>query len=216
VPASKIALGVPFYGIHYTGVIGQNAGATLGHSAALEVDANNGAVSYAYDTLMSAAGTLYNDGNGSTDCGPTPEPASCDGIGASAWIWNSSSPQGDLWVFDDAETIGEKAQYAQDHLLAGLMSWNVMQDTSTGTLLTAMSTGLAANHIIVGAGGNVWGITAAGRIRQLDSSTWTAVPGSVVQLAVGPTGDAWALNTAGGVLHWVAASSPYWQKVNGA
>jgi GH18 family chitinase len=215
VPPNKIALGIPFYGIHYTGVTGGGAGAVLGHAAALQVDANNGAISYPYYTLRGEPGTLYNDANGSTDCGPSPEPASCDGIGASAWIWNSSSSKGDFWDFDNAETIGEKAQYAQDHVLAGLMSWNLMQDTSKGALLSAMTAGLAANHLIIGAGGNVWGINAAGQIYQRASSTWTAVPGSVLQLAVGPTGDVWALNFAGDVLHWVTGGSPNWQQVNG-
>ena len=68
-------------------------------------------------------------------------PVTCDGIGASAWIWNSST--GGLWAFDTPETISVKGKYAQAQQLGGLMAWNLMDDAPSGTLLNAMATALA-------------------------------------------------------------------------
>jgi chitinase len=210
VPPSKIVLGIPFYGVHFTGV---TSGTTLSQPGTLEVDSQQATVTYPYYELASKSGTLYNDGNGSTGCSANPAPVTCDGIGGSAWIWNSSS--GDLWAFDNPETISQKTQYAQNQQLGGIMSWNLMDDTPTGTLLNAMATSLASNHIIIGPSGSPWGINAAGRIFQFNSSSWSAVPGSMAQIAIGPNGDVWAVSFTDKLFHWVTGSSPYWQIVNG-
>ena len=210
VPPGKIVLGIPFYGIHYTGV---SSGSTLGQPGTLELDSQGDVVTYPYYAELGEPGTQYNDGDGSTNCNTANEPVTCDGIGGADWIWNPSSE--DLWAFDNPETITQKARYAQDHELGGIMSWNLQFDTTKGALLDAMSAGLAMNQIIVGAANDAWGINRAGVLYEFSSGAWKAVPGNLTQLSVGPTGDVWGLNASGQIWHWVVGSPSHWQRVNG-
>ncbi|MFI0939681.1 glycosyl hydrolase family 18 protein [Streptomyces sp. NPDC021020] len=49
---------------------------------------------------------------------------------------------GQWWSFDDAWSIGKKAQYITSHHLLGAMIWEMSGDTSNGSLLGALTTGL--------------------------------------------------------------------------
>jgi chitinase len=49
---------------------------------------------------------------------------------------------GQWWSFDDAWSIGKKAQYITSEHLLGAMIWEMSGDTPNGSLLTALTTGL--------------------------------------------------------------------------
>ena len=115
VPASKIVVGIPFYGVHYTGVTN---GTQLGQPGTLDPSANGTPPYYQIVNILSGGGyTNYSDTDGS------------------AWSWNSSS--GDFYEYDNGNTIGQKTTYAQSNQLGGIFAWNLQDDTTTGTLLSA-------------------------------------------------------------------------------
>lgn len=144
-PAGKIVLGIPFYGVHYTGNFsGYPAGTSLG---TLLQQSSNAPVTVPGDPYRSTQTTSYANivrntltlQNGSTNSNVG---VSHD-ADASAWAFDAST--GLLWAYDDETTIAAKAVYARNLGLAGIMTWDISQDTAASTLLCAMETGAAGS-----------------------------------------------------------------------
>jgi chitinase len=50
---------------------------------------------------------------------------------------------GQWWTFDDTWSIGQKTAYIKTKGLGGAMVWEMSGDTTSGTLMNAISTGLS-------------------------------------------------------------------------
>lgn len=111
-PKSKILMGVPFYGIEYSGVKNANKGL-------YQTFSSGGSVSY--DKIVSSylKNTAYKRYVHSTAQVP--------------WLFNGST----FVSYDDASSISQKASYIKNSGLAGAGIWELSQNTD-GTLLSAL------------------------------------------------------------------------------
>ncbi|HEX4166008.1 MAG TPA: glycoside hydrolase family 18 protein [Bryobacteraceae bacterium] len=117
VPASKIVLGIPFYGYGWKDVPNQEQGQ---FQPGVPVDQGGDAYSYIV-TIMSQY-KQYRDYY--TD---TP------------WLFNGS----EFWTYDDPTSIRTKMRYARTYKLRGAMIWELSSDLPTGDLMHAIIDGLS-------------------------------------------------------------------------
>ncbi len=115
VPASKILIGVPFYGYGWTQV------PEVANGVFQEGTPVRGDRPYSYIQSLAAASSVYRDP-----------------VSRTPWLFDGDS----FWTFDDPVSIEAKASYAREHDLGGLMIWELSDDTPQGTLLTAAHEGL--------------------------------------------------------------------------
>lgn len=110
VPASKILMGLPFYGYGWKGVQPVNHGLyQTGNSIHSDKP-------YSFVQTQMAASTLYRDAR-------TQAP----------WIYDGET----FWTFDDPVSIRFKASYAAQKQLGGVMIWELSGDLPDAALLTA-------------------------------------------------------------------------------
>lgn len=118
-PASKIVVGIPFYGIEYTGV---TSGCQLGGSGTV-------ANAYTYGDIMN---TVLSDPSGfDSNCTNYTSPGVTVDQYGDAWSWDASS--GTFYEYDNPETIQQKNSYVTTNNLAGLFAWNLEDDTNSGS-----------------------------------------------------------------------------------
>ncbi|WP_083974501.1 glycosyl hydrolase family 18 protein [Herbidospora daliensis] len=116
VPASKLLLGIGFYGRGWTGVTQATPGGSATGAAPGTYEAGNEDYKVLKNTCPptgTIAGTAY------AKCG-------------SNW-----------WSYDTPSTITGKMTYSKDQNLGGSFFWELSGDTSNGELITAMKNGLA-------------------------------------------------------------------------
>jgi chitinase len=119
VPASKLVLGLPFYGRGWTGVANVNNGLfQTGTPAPATFDA--GVDDYKKLSVLPGF-TKFRD-NGSK----------------ALWIFNGST----FWTFDDPTSLGVKTTYIKTNGLGGAMIFSLDGDTASGELMTAVKNGL--------------------------------------------------------------------------
>lgn len=124
VPASKIVLGVPFYGHEWGQVPAQNNGLFQPGKQVPNAFANYGNVST----------NMLKPGSGFTRYWDTDS--------AVPYLYNSSAQ---IFVsYDDPQSMGLKCQYVLDHKLAGVMFWDYESDPSGALLDTIDHTLLPA------------------------------------------------------------------------
>ena len=115
VPASKMLLGIGFYGRGWTGVTQSDPGGTATGAAAGTYEA--GIEDYkVLKTKCPSTGTVA--GTAYAKCGS------------------------DWWSYDTPSTIGGKMSYANAQGLGGSFFWELSGDTSNGELISAMRSGL--------------------------------------------------------------------------
>ena len=119
-PKSKLQLGVPFYGRGWTGVTNANNG--LFQNA-------TGPASGTYEAGIEDYKVLKNLGY----------PVFRDNANGVAWLFNGST----FWTYDDPTAIGQKMAYIKSTGLAGVMIWELDGDDATGSLISAVNTGLS-------------------------------------------------------------------------
>jgi chitinase len=129
VPASKLVLGVPFYGIDYQGNFSGDSGGTAlstllsqANASPVQTPAPASTQDTNYTDIMSqtSGATVQYDGSGS------------------AWAFDPATQL--LWVYDDANTIQTKGAWANSQHLLGMMTWDITKDSQSGTLLCALET----------------------------------------------------------------------------
>ena len=116
VPASKLLLGVPFYGNHWEEVAPANDGLYQPGSPVHE--------DRPYSTIESLAlqSTLHRDARSQTP-----------------WLYDGHT----FWTFDDPVSARFKAAYAASHRLGGVMAWELSNDSPDGALVKAIYAGLS-------------------------------------------------------------------------
>jgi chitinase len=117
VPASKVLLGIGFYGRGWTGVTSPAPGGKASGPAAGRFEKGL----EDYDVLVER-------------CPPTGT------IGGTAYAFCGSQ----WWSYDTPETIKTKMAYARSRSLGGAFAWELAGDTTRADLLNAVVTGLAA------------------------------------------------------------------------
>ncbi|MQY13532.1 Chitinase 63 [Streptomyces sp. RB5] len=122
-PASKIVVGVPFYGHGWTGVTGGGDGYQQPAAAAAPATWEAGSEDYKVLKQRLAAGefTLYrDDANGH------------------AWLFDGNT----FWTYDDPKVVTAKTKFIKDLKLGGAMIWSLDGDTADGELINALDSGL--------------------------------------------------------------------------
>ena len=61
------------------------------------------------------------------------------------WLYNGDT----FWGYDDPQVLAEKTSWIKEQGLAGAMVWSINQDDEAGTLLNAISKGLAGEAIFL-------------------------------------------------------------------
>lgn len=121
VPASKIAVGIPFYGRGWTGV----------------PDVNNGL--YQSSSQMSPAQGTYEAGiEDYKILKALGASGHRDSVTQAYWTFSNST----FWSYDDPTSIAVKMAYVKSKGLRGAMVWELDGDTSDGELLSAVTNGL--------------------------------------------------------------------------
>ena len=116
VPAGKLLMGVPFYGYGWTQVPEVDEGVFQ------EGTPVRGDRPYRYIHTLEAGSKLYRDP-----------------VSGTPWLFDGDA----FWTFDDAVSVENKAKYAVENGLGGLMIWELSGDTAEGALLRAAHDGIA-------------------------------------------------------------------------
>jgi len=121
VPASKLLLGVPFYGHGWRGVAAVNDG-------------------FCQPATGLARGTYERGTNDYKVLAAQQRPEQSDPATATHWTFNGS----EFWSFDDGAALALKASYVNDsaRALRGMMFWELSGDTKEGVLVKALRSGL--------------------------------------------------------------------------
>ncbi len=118
VPASKLNLGIGFYGRGWTGVANVNNGLyQSGTAAPGTYEAGN----EDYKVLKNRAGTVFTDANA-----------------RATWKYDGNT----FWSYDTPAMIAEKMSYVKAQNLGGAFVWEFSGDDAQGSLITAVSDGL--------------------------------------------------------------------------
>jgi chitinase len=110
VPAAKLLIGIPFYGYGWHQV------PEVANGLNQEGTAIHGDRPYSYIQTLVADSTIYRDP-----------------ISKAPWLFDGDT----FWTFDDPASIRAKASFARSQHVAGLMLWELSEDTTQGTLLSA-------------------------------------------------------------------------------
>ena len=121
IPPGKLVLGVPFFGHGWQGVPNTNNGLYQPGTGPAQASEEPGTEAFR---------VLKNLGY----------PAFRDPVAQAFWVYSPSG--GVFWSYDDPASLLNKTNYIKRKGLAGAMSWELSNDDSTATLLTALSDGL--------------------------------------------------------------------------
>ncbi len=122
VPPEKLVMGIPFYGHGWTNVPNVNHGLYQGDSStqpapgAVESGTNN------YNVLKNLSGyTTYRDP-----------------VTGAMWVFDGVT----FWSYDDPQSLLTKMNYVDERDLGGAMIWSMDGDDASGSLISAIYTGL--------------------------------------------------------------------------
>jgi chitinase len=118
--ASKLVLGIPYYGKGWAGVGGTNNGLYQPSSGPARGTYEAGTEDY--KKLVSKSGTLY-----------------FDSVAVASWKLSGSN----FWSYDTPQVIAAKCTYIKNRGLGGTMVWSLDGDTANAELTTAIHNGLS-------------------------------------------------------------------------
>ena len=121
VPASKLLIGVPFYGYTWKKVPEDADGLFQ------EGDGMRGDHPYSEIAGLTANYRLHRDP-----------------VSGSPWLFDGDQ----FWTFDDPVSIRAKAVWAREHGLGGMMAWELGGDTASAALVKAMYEGFKENAAV--------------------------------------------------------------------
>lgn len=114
-PASKLLIGVPFYGYGWTQV------PEVADGVFQEGTPVRGDRPYSYIESLFPKSAVHRDS-----------------LSQTPWLFDGDA----FWTFDDPVSVQAKAAYAVEHNLGGLMIWELSGDTTQAALLKAAKRGL--------------------------------------------------------------------------
>jgi chitinase len=112
IPSGKMLMGVPFYAYGWSGVADQNHG-LFQHGSPITGDHF-----YSYIRSIEPQFQLYRDPKSQLP-----------------WLYAN----GTFWTFDDPVSIRTKIAYAREHRMAGMMAWELSNDSADAELLKTMA-----------------------------------------------------------------------------
>jgi chitinase len=115
IPPSKMLLGIPFYAYGWSGVADDNYGLYQ------QGQPIRGDHFYSYIQSIQPKFKLYRDPKSQTP-----------------WLYANKT----FWTFDDPLSIRAKLEYAHNHKLAGVMGWELSNDSADAVLLKSIATAL--------------------------------------------------------------------------
>jgi chitinase len=121
-PASKLVVGLPYYGRGWAGVGGTNNGLYQPSSGPARGTYEDGVDDY--KKVITKRGTVF-----------------YDPVAGAAWKYGSST----FWSYDPPQVVAQKTAYVKDNGLGGVMVWSLDGDTSHGELTTAVHNGLSSS-----------------------------------------------------------------------
>ncbi len=124
VPASKLVLGVPFYGRGWTGVGIQNNGLHQPYTGLPAGTSEQGSYDY-WDLAAHYVGKYARF---------------WDETAQVPWLYDATS--GTMISYEDPVSLAQKANYVREHSLGGAMIWEISEDSPDSALLTALYNGL--------------------------------------------------------------------------
>jgi chitinase len=124
-PASKLTVGMPFYGRGWTGVSAGPAGDGLWQTT-------TGAAPGTYEAGIEDADVLAQL--------PSSYVRYHDAAAGASWLYDPTARV--FWTWDDASSLGVKAAYIREKGLAGAMVWELSGDDASGTLLRSLTDAL--------------------------------------------------------------------------
>lgn len=116
-PASKLIVGVPFYGRGWVGVPATNDGLWQAATGAAPGSVEPGIADY--ETLKTLGASRF-----------------FDAAARAAWLYSD----GTFWTYDDPTVMAAKRDYVRTQGLAGVMFWELAGDTADGELIRALTT----------------------------------------------------------------------------
>lgn len=120
IPASKLIIGLPFYGRGWGGV-------------------KDGGVSGLYQTYKNIPRGKWAQGvDDFKELDKLTYPGFWDPIGQAYWIYDGNR----FWSYDNVDSVLNKMNYVKDQELGGVMFWELSGDDVQGTLINAIATGL--------------------------------------------------------------------------
>jgi chitinase len=122
-PASKLVVGVPFYGRGWADVVPENKGLYQPAGGAAPGTWEAGSEDYKVLKEKRATGEYKRY---------------WDGEARAVWLFDGTT----FWTFDDPKVMKEKAHYVRKLSLAGIMFWELSGDTPDGELVTTLHTAL--------------------------------------------------------------------------
>jgi chitinase len=126
VPASKLVLGVPFYGRGWDNVQPGVSGNGLGQAGSEATSPGLGETEFPYNNLLSSGVLTYSNGVFAGGAGYTRH------WNAQAQVPFLYSPTAKRFItYDDAESMRVKAAYTNQQGLGGMMFWEASEDVTT-------------------------------------------------------------------------------------
>jgi len=119
-PASKIVIGIPFYGRGWTGVGTANNGLFQPASGPARGTFEAGVDDY--EKVIGKSGTVF-----------------YDPVAGASWKFGNRA----FWSYDTPQVIAQKMAYVQANGLGGAMAWSLDGDTPDGQLTSAVAAGLS-------------------------------------------------------------------------
>ena len=126
VPASKLVVGVPFYGRGWDNVQPGASGNGLGQAGTAATSPGLGESEFPYNNLLSSGVLTYSNGVFAGGAGYTRH------WNAQAQVPFLYSPTAKRFItYDDAESMRVKAAYVNQQSLGGMMFWEASEDVTT-------------------------------------------------------------------------------------
>jgi len=153
IPAAKLLIGLPFYAYGWRNVSNLNGG--LGQAGRpVQEDQPYSFIESLIGPLSGADPIGDSALSGKAADLPAKAPSGRllyrDPMSKAPWLLDGSS----FWTYDDPVSIRSKAAFAREQQLAGMMVWELSEDTATATLLNAAHSGLVEAQSDVSSAGS--------------------------------------------------------------